>query len=268
MIPTDSSSPVRYGRLAAVLVLSVLMGFFIGVYFYRHWIYDQRALSGPGLGVNPTESPGTSQPAIVNEQLPGPSSLTMIRTGPMGSEMAGRSTPQSAQTLTTLIRGDEWHYRRLAVEYTRKYPIIREFGRDWASYPDLRRFNQEYDRDHDPIKFSYHVVSSPNFATLVKKYSGRPEILQFIQDIVKTTPVEIFDASRSFLTQDNRAYDLLKQFAHAAGLPDSVAAGLASRSASPQQTVSALKSDPQLKKLLEQGNVNPDQLNQDFKNQR
>lgn len=198
----------------------------------------------------------------------------MIKTGPMGPELAGPTSSRPAgtsgqpqQDLAAEIRKNESRVETLAIEYTRKYPVIREYGRDWANYPDLRQYNLDYLQDHDPVRFAYRVSSSKNFTALVKKYAGRPEIIQFIGDVVKTVPSELFKASRDFLSQDTHAADLLKRFTSAIGLPDSLTAGLTSGSASPDQAMSALKTDPKLRELLEQGNVNANELNRGFKNQ-
>lgn len=257
--------PPPYVRLALALFSSVILGFSIGVFFYRHWMRGQRALSSPGFNAG-GPAPGYTRPvpAIPEDQAPAPSSLEMIRTGPMGAELPGPGG-RPAQTLILLIRKHESRYEALAREYTRKYPVIREYGRDWAGYPDLQRFNLEYLRDRDPIKFAYGVAGSPSFAALVKKYAGRPEIMRFIADAVKATPAELLDASRSFLSRDGRALDLLSRFARAAGLPDAMVAQLAAGKGDPNKAAaSILKTDPKLREFLQQGSVAPNQLNSDF----
>src|SRR5208282_655035 len=153
-----------YARLAAVLFLSVITGFSLGVFFYRRWVYDQRTLSDAAFTASHPEPAAAPQPqTITAESQPAPSSLNMIETGPMGPAMAGRPNPRPEQSVASLVNKNESRYEALARQYTQKYPVIEQYGRDWASYPDLRRFNLEYLHDRDPIKFSYHVASSPNF---------------------------------------------------------------------------------------------------------
>ena len=268
MTPPSSSQQPAYGRLGAILFVSVLMGFAVGAFFYRNWVYNQRNTdySGPDSGGGMISS--TQPQPISTDQTPAPSSLNMIETGPMGTQMKGREAAQPVPTVTYLIRQNESRYRTIAIQDTQKYPVLRQYGKDWASYPDLMKYNMEYAHDHDPIKFAYEVSGSKNFATLVTKYSGRPEILQFVSDIVKATPAELFDASRDFLRRDNHANELLRRFTHAIGLPDAMAAGLTSGNLNANQASSLLKDDPRLREFLKQGNVNPNEINADLKSQQ
>jgi len=258
-------------RVVAILLASIAGGFTIGIFLYRHWASDQRAISNAGFDVSQPEPAQEPQTCAIPAEEAGPpaSSLSMVKAGPMKASMASsKPNVPPAQALTALIRRNESRYESLARRYTRNYPVIREYGRDWASYPDLRRYNLEYLRDRDPIRFAFNVAASRNFSLLVGKYAARPEILQFIQDTIKKTPGELVNASAEYLKKDRHAYELLKRFAHAAGLPDAMVTGLASGSVSPNQARSALKTDPRLREFLQQGNVAPNQLNSDFQNPR
>src|SRR5262249_14100716 len=132
MEPASSSPQISYFRLAAVIFLSIATGMPLGVYFYRHWVFDQRALSEARRDVSRSASPSSQLPQTVPSDQPPTSSIDMVRSGPMGAPMAGAPTGQPAQAVTSLIRTNESRYEKLAIEYSRKYPVIRQYGRDWA----------------------------------------------------------------------------------------------------------------------------------------
>src|SRR5205814_162656 len=120
-------------------------GFFLGVYIQKHWGQPPREYSASGFNRAEPEARAPAghfgarlSPEQYEERSPAEpppaSSIDMIRAGSMKGAMPPGQTarPASAsQNLTSLVRKNESRYERLAIEYTRKYPAIREYGRDW-----------------------------------------------------------------------------------------------------------------------------------------
>lgn len=166
-----------------------------------------------------------------------------------------------AAELARRIRASEPRFEALAHRYSRKHPVIREYGRDWMLYPDLRRYNDEYFRDRNPIKFAWNVASSKNFAALARKYAARPEIHAFLQDALRAAPPELLGSLREYLKAEENTAALLRRFSRAAGLPDSIVAALAGSASGPPPDAAALiRSDPNLRELLRRQGIDPQRL--------
>lgn len=186
---------------------------------------DERVAVGP---LSPKPSRPASEPAA-----PPPSSLAFTgssRDLPFArQEPLGAAAPPKAgaeENFRTAIAASESKARALAVAYTKKHPSIAQYGHDWMSYPDLKKLNDDYMRDHDPVKFMKGLSKSENFPKLVKKYAKDPAVHSFIIDAISNAPGELAAAVADYLPAEEVLKGLVGGVAEAMGLPKGVTAGL------------------------------------------
>lgn len=219
--------------------------------------------SGLNLNVDPEREPAALPPAGLPRTAPGADRVYRSGVEPRAPAAAGS---RAVISWTAAVRSNESRYERLARRYSAAHPVIRQYGVDWMRYPDLHRFNDEYFRDHDPIRFARNVAASPNFARLVKKYAHRPEVIGFCRDAAMEAPPELLRTVQDYLRTDSNAAELLRRFTTAAGLPEFLLSGLLGGAGNSGKAVlSAVKSNPQLQEILQRENIDPDRIDPRFR---
>lgn len=214
----------------------------------------QPAAAPAASGFDVAELPKTPAPEVSSTGLPrpAPSSLSMVPKLGLGAQTAAPAAPapaaspleQAANGFRQAIRASEKTLGELARDYTRRYPAIARYGRDWMSYPDLKKLNDDYMRDHDPIAFLRGLSASPSFPKLMSKYAGEPAIRSFVQDAVTKAPSGAVGASMSYINQDKTIDGFVQGVAGQVGLPP----GLLQAS----QAAAAGPNPPDVSKLAEQ----------------
>ncbi len=209
-----------------LLALIVFIGAGAAIFYFSK--NENRPLNIPSSEFNVTSLPQESgsnvptnppSPAAQGSQ----SGLNMIKGVIPGLFSGSKAKPSAAQTsadqFTALCRSNEGKVQALAMAYTRRYPAIRQYGRDWMSYPDLKNLNDTYMKNHDPIAFLKGLSASQNFGKLVKKYAKRPEIRQFAQDAVHQAPPQLMSVGMSVLSQNNTVKGVASNISQALGFP-------------------------------------------------
>ncbi|MBI4376989.1 MAG: hypothetical protein HY549_11130 [Elusimicrobia bacterium] len=174
--------------------------------------------------VSPYAAPAPSRPGATPEA---PSSgLNMVKPAQpgmrFGTQPGSTSRPGRRDLegdITEKIRREEGRVRSLAMKYTKKYPVIMRYGRDWMSYPDLAALDKQYQRDRDPVKFMKGVARSPNFHKLLAKYAREPAIQAFVMDLAKQAPGELTALAAEYLSENVNIRLLVENVAQAMGLP-------------------------------------------------
>lgn len=113
----------------------------------------------------------------------------------------------------SLARRSESAIRALAERYTREHPLIRQYGKEWMSYPDLKKLNDDYMRDRDPIRFVKGLSGSDNFRAMMRKYIAQPAVQAFLREAVVSAPPEATIAATEYLRNDPQAGELLSGIA-------------------------------------------------------
>ena len=267
---SEGAGPSRGGRLGALLVAVAIGASAVGVLGWHLVSNRGEALdvSGFDLSASPAEPRTQAVPARTApaEAPPPASSLGMLRAD-AGVSVAGESAP--ARTSATgapqdakrkahadfaeATRKNERSIRAFAERMTSRYPVIRQYGRDWMSQPDLRKLNDDYMRDHDPVKFMLGLSRSENFSKLVRKYAGKPEIREFIVQGMKQAPTELTGAALGALQNDRVLKDLVKSVVAGVGLPPSLTALIDGGDASKidqRQVMSEMLNNPALQKSV------------------
>lgn len=164
---------------------------------------------------------------------------------------AGLSFQQAA-------RKHEKRVREYFMAATKKHPSVRQYGRDWMSYPDLKKLNDDYFKDRDPVKFMYGVSKSENFGKLVKKYATDPAIRAVVIDAAKQAPSDIMSAGMDYMQNDRVIKDLVGSVAKGLGLPASLTAifdeGKGGKVDSNQVMSDIMKNNPEAQKAMQRQN--------------
>jgi hypothetical protein len=146
---------------------------------------------------------------------------------PAPAAAPARTLAQSRAEFTELARRNENVVRRFAERMTAQSPVVRQYGQDWMSHPDLRSLTDQYWRDHDPIAFMAGLARAPSFPLLVKQYAGSPEIQSFVfVGLTKEAPHDLVTAGLTLMHDDASLKGTVTEVTKALGATDSLAAAL------------------------------------------
>lgn len=273
----SEQSPSRGDGMGAVLVALVIGASAVGVggWYYmtnRKGIaidpsgFDQSQLTVTRLPTSPSSN-STSQP--VNSMLiQSDSSIRIVDPNASVARTAQTAAPgaqksDSKGNFARTARKYEPNVRNYAMRMTKKYASVRQYGKDWMSYPDLRKLNDDYMRNHDPVAFMAGLSRSQNFGKLVSKYATDPGLRAFVIDGVQQAPGELMSAAGDAVQADGVMKNLVLNVANAMGLPPSITAviGGTMTATDPSKMASGLvNGNPQLQKALQQQQAPPVQL--------
>ena len=219
--PTKKSS-----GLLGLLALFVFFGAGAAIFYYSKKENHPLDISKSEFNVTSLPQATGSNASSTPASSVSPSKQTgldMIKGVIPGLFSASKAKPTTADNLaaqfTALCRANEGKVQALAMAYTQRYPVIRQYGRDWMSYPDLKKLNDDYMKNHDPIAFLKGLSDSKNFGELVKKYAKRPEIRQFAQDAIHQAPPQLMSVGMGALSKDNIVKGVASNVSQALGLP-------------------------------------------------
>ncbi len=265
---SEGPPPPRRSWLGALLVVLLIGGSAIGVLIYQlRQGGEKPKIDASGFDISQvkdTRTTSVSQSSTQQTQ----SSLVMVKTGlpgiqfgtkPGSSPSAGQtdnsaqSAQKAAENFTQMCRDNEVKVRAFTEAWTRKSLVIQQFGKDWMAYPDLKKLNDDYMRDHDPVAFTRGLTHSDNFAKLITKYARQPDIQQFAQQGAKQVPTELFNAGLDYVNRENTVKTLANKVIESLGFPPGI---LGSGVGAPQIDAnkimgSILQGNPQMQKALE-----------------
>ncbi len=138
-----------------------------------------------------------------------------------GQPEAAPAKEESAQTEAdfneSALKAEE-QVRALGRKYSDRYPVIRQYGEDWISYPDLKKLRDDFWRDKNPAQFMRGLAASENFPKLAKKYIASPEIHAFIRDAITQAPGDLMSAAAGFLGQEKSVNQVVNGVAKEMGI--------------------------------------------------
>ena len=235
----SDEDPRRGGRAGGIFVALVVGGSAVGVIgWYVLTNRNGPAIDASGFDLSSAPQSQHAAPAsAAKSSSPSASSLSMLH-GDAGVRIGDSSPPsaggqaapakdvdkkeQAHADFKEQARKHEADVRRFSEMMTRKYPAIRQYGKDWMSHPDLKKLNDDYMRDHDPIAFIMGLTKAPSLGGLVKQYAGSPAIVAFITEGMKEAPGELTSSAMDVLSNDTVAKGLVSNVAAGLGLPPSV----------------------------------------------
>ncbi|TPW19572.1 MAG: hypothetical protein FD126_2555 [Elusimicrobia bacterium] len=81
--------------------------------------------------------------------------------------------------------------------------VIQAWKKDFLSYPDLKKVNDEYRKDKDPLKFMMSMVRSPNFTKMAAEYLVKQDMRDFIKEMTGSKAVK--ESASTFMTDESVA---------------------------------------------------------------
>lgn len=260
-------TPRRSSKGIAILAIVAVAGSAVGVMIYQLSQKEKSAADTAGFDISKTQENRTAQSTA--QALPGnspQSDRTMFQTEDLGKMRfgAGGSTAktgsqgqESPDSFTAACRRAESKVQDLAVAYTQRYPSIARFGNEWMHYPDLKKLNDDYMQNHDPIAFLHGTARSKNFAKLLAKYATDPAVQSFVKTGITQAPSEVTSSAMSLLKADNAINTVVTNVATAMGLPPALTAGLLGGGQVDQNQVmgSILQGNPGLQGAMQDPNV-------------
>jgi hypothetical protein len=174
-----------------------------------------------------------------------------------GANTAKPAAQKAADSFTEACRKAENKVQALAVAYTKRYASIAQYGRDWMSYPDLRKLNDDYAREHDPVAFLRGTARSKNFAKLLAKYAADPAVQSFVKEGISQAPSDVTSSAMSILKEDNAIKTVVSNVTTALGLPPALTAGVLGGGQVDQNQVMGqiLQGNPSLQGAMQDPNV-------------
>lgn len=268
----------RTGRFATVLVTLVVAGSAVGVLGW-HLLANRSNGRMDAAGFDLDDAPKTAatpggEASSVTAEPAAPSSLGSFKAeegmriaedsaaskGALSAAArAQQEKEKKREDFAKTSRKYEAGTRDFAVRMTQKYPVVRQYGKDWMSYPDLKKLNDDFMRDRDPVKFMLGLAQSQNFGKMMKKYAGSPEIREFALGALKQSPLELKGAVAEVISDNRVIKDLVTNIARGMGLPPAATTGFTGGDGAPPsqadqgKAVSDMMNDPEMKKMLPQG---------------
>ena len=237
----SDEDPRRGGRAGGIIVALVVGGSAVGVigwYVLTNRNGPAIDASGFDLSSAPQAHRGSSLAVAPSRPDRSSTSLFIMQKADAGVRIGDSNAPSSGGQdapakdvdkkeqahagFKEQARKHEADVRRFAEMMTRKYPAIRQYGKDWMSHPDLRKLNDDYMRNHDPIAFIMGLAKAPSLGGLVKQYAGSPAIMAFITQGMKEAPAELTSSALDVLSNDTVAKSLISNVATGLGLPASI----------------------------------------------
>ncbi len=283
-----AAPPKRSSFGLAVLAGVAVLGSLVGALLYQ-MSQNQKPPSLDTSGFDVSQVSGSSaRPVAVSAQPAAPQSgLSMISgiipgmnygkkvnsANPGGANPGAPLTQaQAAGDFTSMCRAQEGTVRAMAEDYTRRYPAIAQYGRDWMGYPDLKKLNDDYMRDHDPVAFLRGLSKSDNFGKLVAKYARDPSVQAFAKEVITHAPSQLTQAGLAYVKKDNLVGALMDKVTGALGLPPGMLSGMMGGGEPPkidanQVMGQMLNSNPQMKQAMDNPQVQQQLQQQGFQQQ-
>jgi hypothetical protein len=242
IIDMSDEDPRRGGRAGGVIVALIVGGSAVGVIgWYVLTNRNGPAIDASGFDLSSAPQAHHGSSLAVAPSRPDRSSSSLfimqkadagVRIGDSNASSPGGQAASSAKEVDKKeqahagfkeqARKHEADVRKFAEMMTRKYPAIRQYGKDWMSHPDLRKLNDDYMRNHDPVAFIMGLTKAPSLGGMVKKYAGSPAIMEFITQGMKEAPGELTSSAMDVLSNDTVAKSLISNVASGLGLPPSI----------------------------------------------
>ena len=264
----DEESPRRSSQGAAILAVLAVAGSAVGVMLYQLSQKEKPRTDIAGFDLAKTQE---SRPAADSgNPLPGAAApdRTMLQSGDMkmrfgeGGSPTAQATAQAAaqkatDSFTEACRKSEGKAQALAQAYTKRHRSIAQYGRDWMNYPDLKKLNDDYMRDHDPVAFLRGTARSKNFAQLMVKYARDPALQSLVKEGIAQAPGEVTSSAMSLVKEDNSIKTVVANVAAALGLPPALTAGVLGGGKVDEQQImgQVMQGTPGLQGMMQDPNV-------------
>lgn len=273
----DESAP-RTGKWGVVITGGVVGVSFLGVIGWYLVInhkgasldtsgFDMSAVTPSAAPTPRFSAPNPAQPADSLGMLRSDAGVRIMDSNSTGNSGSSSSSGSKAadkkadahMSFTEAARKYEATVRRFGERMSAKYPVLRRYGKEWMKHPDLKKLNDDFQRDKDPIKFMMGLSKSPSFPAMFKKYAAEPAMREFVMQGFKESPPELTSAAGDVLQNDRVVKDLVSSVAGGMGLPASITSFLGGGGDPSKVDQNKLMGDvmksPDMQKALQQQNA-------------
>lgn len=227
------AAPKRSSMATLLLVVLAVGGSAAGVMIYQFLQGNKNPTIADTTGFDIAVADNTGRspsPSAQPSKDPKGSGLGMVTPGMKFGTEPGQAAPPAASqaaagSFTEAVRACEASVRAYAIAYTKNHPSIAAYGRDWMASPELKKLNDDYMDNHDPVAFMRGVASSKDFGGLIKKYAGDPAVQGFVKGGISQAPPDVMSAGMSLLKEDSAIKGLVSNVGSSLGLPPGMMAG-------------------------------------------
>lgn len=253
----------------AIVAVAAVAAAGVGVVLYQasQGREEHSALNTSGFDVSQVDdAPKRVISATAGRQAQG-SSLGMI-TGTMGigqsatgesagQSPAGASAPagaapkaDDAQTFAQMVREREKPVESLTRAYMKRSQVFQQYGREWMSHPDLKKLNDEYMKNHDPIAFLRGLAASPTFPGMVKKYAHDPNMQTYVKDVITRAPQGMISSGLAMAKKESLVEKLMDSVMGAMGLPKGIFGSADNKPIDQNAVMSSMMNNPDMQKAM------------------
>lgn len=79
--------------------------------------------------------------------------------------------------------------------------VVKAWKSEFLSHPDLRALNDQWRKEHDPLKFMMGMVRSPNFQKMAATYLIKPDVRDFVSAMAGSKAVK--ESAGTFMTDES-----------------------------------------------------------------
>jgi hypothetical protein len=143
---------------------------------------------------------------------------------------AGAQAPNEHLSFKEIAARSGGKVSSYTADFKKRHPIMQEYSREWMRHPDLKKLNDDYMKDRDPVKFVHGLAASSSFGPLVVKIATDPSTrslaMEFITGLASAAPPDLTGAASSLLNDDQTIHNLAMNIAQAVGVPATMIPGL------------------------------------------
>ena len=169
--------------------------------------------SATAIGASPGAAPETDRNG---RSVPAPNAAEERQAGPVSLKEAARKSGAGVSAYTA--------------NFKKTHPIMAEYSRAWLSHPDLKKLNDDYMRERDPVKFLHGLAAAPSLGPFIMKVATDPAaqatLVEFLSGVTKAAPADLTEAATAVLKDDSIVRTLAANVAQSIGLPPSMLSSL------------------------------------------
>lgn len=147
-----------------------------------------RYVKKEALPAAPPPTPKVGSPATTPETKPG---------------LAAAAPPSSPEMKKKMEKAVDAFFDLKNQPRFKNSKVVQAWKKDFLGYPDLKALNDEWRKEHDPLKFMMGMVRSPNFQKMAASYLVKDDMRSFIKEMAGSKAVK--ESASTFMTDQSVA---------------------------------------------------------------
>lgn len=218
-VQKDQKSGLGPALILAILLLDV------GLLIWGWHLYQRRqeSLDDAGLNISrvpepaaapaaPLSAPAREEPLsgidryVKKEPLPGATAApagAAAQAAGAKSALVPAAAPTSPEMKRKMDKAVDAFFDLKNQPRFKNSKAVQAWKKDFLSHADLRALNDEWRKEHDPLKFMMGMVRSPNFQKMAASYLVKPDLRDFVSALAGAKAVK--DSAATFMTDESVA---------------------------------------------------------------